>query len=114
MPANQRLCFNCNLPMKRALVRYKHLELEARECPQCQERIFTEDLALKAAAQLEAQRLESEYIKHPIRIGHSWGITFPREIVKVFGFDRPKALVRLHPDVGKGKIEISLQYRQLR
>lgn len=108
MANNQRLCFSCNVPMKKAFVKYKSLELEARECPNCKERIFTEDLALKVAVQLESQRLESEYVKHPIKIGNSWGITFPREVVEVFGLNRPRKKVRVHPLVGKGKIEIEV------
>lgn len=106
---NERLCFTCKVPMKKSFVKYKNLELEARECPKCKERIFTEDLAMKAASQLESQRLESEYIKHPIKIGHSWGLTFPKEVSEVFDLANPKTILKMHPNVEKGKIEIFLQ-----
>lgn len=109
MTNNKRLCFTCKIPMKKSFVKYKNLELEARECPQCKERIFTEDLAMKAAAQLESQRLESEYIKHPIKIGHSWGLTFPKEVSDVFNLANPKTILKMQPNVEKGKIEIFLQ-----
>lgn len=88
---------------------YKSLKLEARECPKCKEKIFTEDLAMEAISKLENQRLEQEYIKHPIKIGQSWGITFPKEVVKVFGLDQSKTALWLHPNVGKGTIELSLK-----
>lgn len=109
MANNERLCFTCKVPMKKSFVKYKNLELEARECPKCKERIFTEDLAMKAAAQLESQRLETEYVKHPIKIGHSWGLTFPKEVSDVFHLSNPKTTLKMYPDVEKGKIEIVLQ-----
>ena len=90
-------------------VSYKSIKFEARECPKCKERIFTEHLAMKAIAKLESQRLEQEYVKHPIKIGHSWGITFPREVTEVFGLDKERTTVKIHPDVEKGRIEISLR-----
>ena len=53
MVNNQRRCINCKIPMKRVFITYKNLELESRECPECKEKIFTEDLAMKAAIKLE-------------------------------------------------------------
>ncbi len=108
MENNRRLCIDCDIPMRKAIVKYKGMEFEARECPKCKEKIFTEDLTMKAIAQMEAKRLESEYIKHPIKIGHSWGITFPKEVSTVFHLGNPKTMLKMHPNVEKGKIEISL------
>ncbi len=109
MANNQRLCIDCNIPMRKTTVKYKGLEFEARECPKCKEKIFTEDLTMKAIVKLEASRLENQYIKRPIKIGHSWGITFPKEITEVFGLNKSRTLLKMHPDVEKGKIEISLR-----
>jgi hypothetical protein len=106
---NKRLCIECTIPMKKTFVKYKGLKLEALECPKCRDKIFTEDLTMKAISALEAKRLEEEYIKHPIKIGHSWGITFPKEVAKVFNLDNSKAILRLHPKVEKGMIELSLK-----
>lgn len=53
MANNERLCFTCKIPMRKSLVKYKNLKLEARECQKCKERIFTEDLAMKTAVKLE-------------------------------------------------------------
>ena len=108
MKSNQRICFKCNVPMQKTFLNYKSMQLEAQQCPKCKERIFTEELALKAAAKLEAQRLEQEYTKHPIKIGHSWGMTFPKEVTKVFNLENPKTILKLHPNLEEGKIEISL------
>ena len=102
------LCFNCNVPMKKTFVNYKGIELEARECPKCKNRVFTEELTMKAISQLEAKRLENEYVKNPIRIGHSWGITFPKEVVDVFNLNNSKTKIKMRPNVEKGVIEIKV------
>ncbi|MBN1645357.1 hypothetical protein JW851_04980 [Candidatus Woesearchaeota archaeon] len=109
MKKKKRICINCKIPMKKTSVRYKNIDFEAMQCPKCKEKIFTEDLAMKAISKLETERLKSEYIKQPIKIGHSWGITFPKEITDVFDLNKPKTRLKLHPDLEKGKIEISLK-----
>ncbi len=107
MTNNKRLCIECNIPMVKTHITYKGIQFEARECPKCHEKIFTEDLTLQAISKLEAKRLKEEYIKRPIKIGHSIGITFPKEITDVFGLGHMKML-KIHPNVSKGKIEISV------
>ena len=109
MTANKRVCIHCNIPMVKATMKYKGMDFEARQCPQCKEKIFTEDLAMKAIVQLETKRLEEEYIKHPIKVGNSWGLTFPKEVTEVFGLDHKGMKLRIHPNVEKGKIEILLR-----
>ena len=103
---NERKCINCDVPMKKTYVNYKGIKFEARECPNCKEKIFTEDLAMKAIAQLESKRLKENYMKHPIKIGHSWGLTFPKEIAKVFNLDNSKTKIKLEPKVEESKIEM--------
>ena len=109
MVPNKRICMQCNVPMVKATVKYKGMDFEARQCHQCKEKIFTEDLAMKAINQLETKRLEQEYIKHPIKVGNSWGLTFPKEVTEVFGIDHKGMVLKIHPNVGKGKIEILLK-----
>lgn len=94
--------------MKKTSIKYKDIEFEARECPKCKEKIFTEDLTMKAISKLEAKRLEEEYVKHPIKIGHSWGMTFPKEVAEVFELTNPKATLKVQPHLEEGKIEILL------
>ena len=106
MIVNKRVCMQCTVPMVKAIVKYKGIEFESRRCPQCKENIFTEDLAMKAINQLESKRLEQEYLKHPIKVGNSWGLTFPKEVTKVFGLDHKGMVLKIHPDVKHGKIEI--------
>lgn len=108
MAGNKRVCMYCNVPMVKAIVKYKGMEFEVQQCPKCKEKIFTEDLAMKAITQLETKRLEQEYLKHPIKVGNSWGLTFPKEVTKVFGLDHKGTVLKIHPNVGKGTIEISL------
>ena len=102
-------CINCGNPMKKTFVIYKGLKLEARQCPKCKEKIFTEDLAIKAISDLESKRLEKEYIKHPMKIGHSWGMTFPKEVAKVFDLNNISTTLKLYPKVKENKIEIVLK-----
>src|SRR3989344_7420249 len=109
MTANKRVCIQCNIPMVKATMKYKGMDFEARQCPQCKEKIFTEDLAMKAINQLETSRLEEEYVKHPIKIGHSWGLTFPKEVTDVFNLNNTAIKLKIHPNLDKDKIEISLK-----
>ena len=104
----RELCINCSVPMKKVYIEHRGVKLEARQCPKCKQKIFTEDLTMKAISKFEAKRLEPTYIKHPIKIGHSWGITFPKEVTEVFGLATTSTKLKLHPDVGKNKIEIEL------
>lgn len=104
----KELCINCSAPMKKAYINYKGLKLEARVCTKCKKKVFTENLTMKAIAQLEAKRLETEYTKRPIKVGHSLGITFPKEIVDVFNL-KDKTKIKIHPNVLKGIIEISVK-----
>ena len=103
---NNRKCINCGTPMERTFVEHKGMKFEARKCPKCGEKIFTEDLAMKAISQLESSRLQNEYIKNPTKIGHSWGVTFPKDVAEVFNLKNPKTKLVLYPKVKENKIEI--------
>ena len=105
----ERKCINCGVPMKKTFVGYRGMKFEARQCPKCKEKIFTEDLTMKAISKLESKRLEEEYIKHPIKIGHSWGMTFPKEVTDVFNLNNTAIKLKIHPNLDKDKIEISLK-----
>ena len=109
MKNKKELCIQCSTPMKRVYVDYKGLKLEARQCTKCKKKIFTEDLTMKAISQLESKRLEAEYTKKPIKVGHSWGITFPKEVVDVFNLNNSTTKIKIHPNVVKGIIEISIK-----
>jgi len=105
----ERKCMDCNVKMRKTFVEYKGMKFEARQCPKCKEKIFTEDMTMKAISKLESKRLEKEYIKHPMKIGHSWGMTFPKDVVEVFNLDNPKMKMGLHPKLAENKIEILLK-----
>lgn len=95
--------------MAKTFVHYRGMKFEARQCPQCKEKIFTEDLTMKAISQLESKRLEKEYVKRPMKIGHSWGMTFPKALADVFALNDPKTKLKIYPNPARGKIEIVLK-----
>jgi hypothetical protein len=105
---DERKCIKCNVPMKKTFVNYNGVKFEARQCPHCKEKIFTEELTMKAIAALESKRLEKEYVKRPVKIGHSLGFIFPKDVTDVFNIDGKKKL-RLIPNVAKGRIEIAVE-----
>ena len=105
---NERKCINCGVPMKKTFVEYKGMKFEARQCPKCKENIFTEELVMKVISKLESKRLLQEYIKHPMKIGHSLGMTFPKDMAEVFNLNT-KTELRLHPKLAENKIEIVLE-----
>jgi len=94
--------------MKKVFIKYNDLELEAMECPKCKDRIFTEDLAMEAISKLESKRLKAEYTKHPMRVGHSWGMIFPKDLADVFNLNNSKTKFSLHPILAENKIEIRI------
>ncbi len=100
-------CIDCNVELKKTFVKYRDTEFEALQCQKCKQKIFTEELAMNAISKLEEKRLKTEYVKRPIKIGHSLGITFPKEVANVFGLDS-NSLLKIHPNIKKSIIEISL------
>lgn len=44
----KELCINCSEPMKKVYINYKDVKLEARKCSKCKQKVFTEDLTMKA------------------------------------------------------------------
>lgn len=101
-------CITCDKPMEKTFVTYKGIKFDALHCPKCKRSIFTEELAMDAIHKLEARRLLEEYQKTPMKIGRSWGMTFPKEIAEVFNLNNPKTKFKLVPKVREGKIEIRI------
>ena len=83
------------------------MQLEALQCPKCKEKIFTETMAMKAIHKLEAEQLKKEYLKTPIKIGNSWGITFPKDMTDAFELGKPNTKLKLRPNLEKGQITIT-------
>ncbi|MFH1072846.1 MAG: hypothetical protein V1743_05445 [Nanoarchaeota archaeon] len=102
-------CIECDVVMVPATSRYRGLDFEAWQCPKCKEKIFTEEQSRIVVKKLEQQRLEKEYIKQPMRIGRSWGMTFPKTIVDVFHLNDKKTKMKLLPDVREGRIIIEVE-----
>jgi len=100
-------CINCQTPMKKTHISYKGVTLEAQQCPKCKEKIFTEKLAMKAIHKLEAEQLKKEYLKTPIKIGNSIGITFPKEMTDAFELGKPNKKLKLHHNLEKRQITIT-------
>jgi hypothetical protein len=94
--------------MKKGYSNYKCLKLEVLQCPKCKNKIFTEELTKKALAKLEEQRLKEKYERNAIIIGHSLGMTYPKDIVKVFNLNKDTKF-RIQPNIIKGTIEISIK-----
>lgn len=103
------LCFECEKPMQKATVTYRGIAFEAWKCPNCKESIFTEEQSLIFARRLDQQRMEENYTKSPMKIGSSWGITFPKDVVDVFRLNNKKTKMKLIPDVAAGKIIIEIK-----
>ena len=87
-----KLCFECKLPAELIKTKIMDIAVDAYRCPKCKEVFFSEELARKTAIRLEERRMEEQYKKNPIKIGHSLGLTFPKEIVDVFGLSKKSSL----------------------
>ncbi len=102
---NINKCINCNVVLNKSSVIHKGTKLEAFQCPKCKQKLFTEEQTLSAINKIEGKRLKKEYNKRLIKIGHSIGLTFPKDIANVLGLDKNKVL-KIHPDIKRSKIEI--------
>lgn len=100
-------CVYCNIEMSPGYTRLRGLKMEAYRCSKCRRAVLTEEQSNKALIQMEQQRLKKQYIKKPIKIGSSWGLTFPKEIVLAFNLKSKK--LKLLPSLEKGKIEIAVE-----
>ena len=101
-------CHKCGKPMKLVVEKYEGIPSEAYYCPKCKIKIFTEKQALDFGKKYYQKLLKEKYFKKPIRIGHSYGMTFPKEIVKTFNLDSKDTKLEIRPDFANSKIEISI------
>ncbi len=101
-------CYKCGSSVKPVRKQIMGVYVKALKCPKCKEVFYTEELAERAAARLEERRVKEQYKKHPIQIGHSWGLTFPKDIVRVFGLDSRKTELSIKPKPGEKTIEIKV------
>lgn len=101
-------CFDCEIPMQKTISQYRGLHFDAWKCSRCKEVIFTEEQARTVARCLQQQRMEEAYSKSAMKIGSSYGITFPKEVVDVFKLNSKKTKLKLIPDVSSSKIIIEV------
>lgn len=101
-------CVFCGVKLRPTTVTMKGLKLEGLKCPKCEDKVFNEKQFGSALAALEQKRLKDNYSKKPIKIGHSYGMTFPKDIVHIFNLDSKKTKLNIKPDIAKSKIEISV------
>jgi len=92
------------------LVKISHrgIEADAYSRLKCKMNVFTQEQALTFGRKLQQKLLKDKYVKKPIKIGHSYGMIFPRDIVKVFNLDSPKTTMDVKMDSSKNKIEITV------
>ncbi len=105
----KKLCIKCSTQMKKTHINHRGLSFEGSKCPKCSQKVFTEEQTMKAINKLESAKIANLYIKHPIRIGNSRGITFPKDVAEAFNINKSSTKLRIHPDISKGIIEIKTQ-----
>ncbi|MFH0870338.1 MAG: hypothetical protein V1866_04755 [archaeon] len=108
MKPNKLRCVFCGVGLESAQIRAKGLKLEGFKCPKCGDKVFDEKQFHAALVALDQKRLKEEYKKTPIKIGHSYGMIFPRDIVQVFNLDAKGIELGVKADKSKNKIEITV------
>lgn len=93
--------------MKRKVVRFMGVRAEALHCRKCRADVFTEEQTHKVVVAIEAKKLKKEYVKRPIKIGGSLGLTFPNAVASAFNLKSKK--LKIHPNLAKGSIEIAVE-----
>jgi DNA-directed RNA polymerase subunit RPC12/RpoP len=101
-------CLKCGKPMKLIVENYKGIVSEAYRCSKCRTTIFTQEQALIFGRKLQQKLMKEKYVKKPIKIGNSYGIIFPRDIVRAFNLDSKKTELDVKMDSANNKIEITV------
>lgn len=101
-------CVKCDAKLHPTKLRISGIEFEGLKCPKCGEKVFNEKQMNAVAAALEQKRLKGEYKKRPVKIGHSYGIIFPKDIVQVFNLDVKGASLGIKANKAKKTIEITV------
>ena len=101
-------CVKCDAKLQPAKLKIGGLEFEGLKCTKCGEKVFNEKQFHEAIMVLDQKRLKDEYKKHPIKIGHSTGIIFPKDIVQVFNLNAKGTELGIKADKSKNKIEITV------
>jgi len=100
-------CFNCaKRKMKKTMIRHKKMEFEGWKCTSCKQSFFTEEQFDEAFLKIQEQRMKEAYLKEPIRVGHSLAMTFPKDIVEVFGLEKKK--IEIKPDLKTNSIHLKI------
>ena len=81
--------------------------LKLSRCSKCGKGIFTEEQATLAALQVDAHKLKKQYSKRLIKIGHSTGFIFPKELIDVFKIN-PSVEIILIPKLKENIIELKI------
>jgi len=97
-------CYECNGYLRPITKKINGIKYQAMTCGKCKRSYVGIEQIDEIGEQLQAKRLKEEYIKKPIKIGHSLGMTFPKAIVEVFELE--KAKIKIYPDVKNKKIEL--------
>jgi len=87
---------------------HEGIEADAYRCSKCKMTVFTEEQALLFGHKLQQKLLKDKYVKKPVKIGNSYGMIFPRDLVKAFNLDSPKTTLDVKMDSSKSKIEITV------
>jgi hypothetical protein len=101
-------CYKCGTQMNLINEKFEGILCESYRCPKCRTGIFTEEQARAFGSVYQQKLLKEKYVKKPVKIGHSYGMIFPREIVKAFNLDSKEAKFDINTDFSKGKIEITV------
>jgi len=101
-------CVKCDAKLHLTKLKISGLEFEGLKCIKCGEKVFNEKQFHAALIALDQKRLKDEYKKQPIKIGHSYGIIFPKDIVQVFNLDVKGTELGIKADKSKKKIEITV------
>ncbi len=108
MKQKKMRCVLCGAGLEPAQITTNGLKLEGFKCPKCGDKVFDEKQFHAALMALEQKRLKDEYKKKPVKIGNSYGMIFPRDIVQVFNLDAKGIELGVKADKAKNKIEITV------
>ncbi|MEK6972470.1 MAG: hypothetical protein AABW72_00320 [archaeon] len=104
----EKMCV-CGGKLHKTSIKYKGILLEGEECSKCHEKMFSEEQATKAIDEIEQHDLKEKYVKHPVKIGNSWGVIFPNEVSKKFQLNQKKTELIIHPMLSKKMIELQIE-----
>lgn len=101
------LCTKCEREMVVSTTTINGVTGECFLCHECKRKVFDMSQAIVLARKIDASRGLGQYRKPVLELGGSLAVTIPKPVADAFHLKGKNVMIK--PDLGKGKIEITVE-----